>query len=57
MLKRNFMKIRLLGAELFHTDMRLEGRTDGQTDTHVKDDSHFSQFCERTLKSAAVSTT
>ena len=51
------MKIRLLGAELFHTDMRLEGRTDGQTDTHVKDDSHFSQFCERTIKSAAVSTT
>jgi len=26
------MKIRLLGAELFHTDMRMEGRTEGQTD-------------------------
>jgi len=26
------MKIRLLGAGLFHTGMRMEGRTDGQTD-------------------------
>jgi len=26
------MKIRLFGAELFHADMRMEGRTDGQTD-------------------------
>jgi len=26
------MKIRLLGAELFHTDMRMEGSTDGQKD-------------------------
>jgi len=26
------MEIRLLGAELFHTDMRMEGSTDGQTD-------------------------
>jgi hypothetical protein len=33
----NFMKIRLLGAELFHAD----GRTDGRTGN-----SRFFQFCE-----------
>jgi hypothetical protein len=37
----NFMKIRPVGAELFHM-----GRwTDGQND---EDKSRFSQFCERT---------
>jgi len=31
------MKIRSVGAEMFHTDRRTDGRTD----------SWFSQFCER----------
>jgi len=34
------MKIRSVGAELFHTDGRTEDR-------HDKTNSHFSQFCER----------
>jgi len=33
----NFMKIRPVGAELFHAD--------GQTDRHDKANSCFSQFC------------
>jgi hypothetical protein len=33
------MKIRLVGAELFHED--------GQTDKHDEANSRFSQFCER----------
>ena len=33
------MKIRLLGAELFHAD--------GQTDRRDEANSRFSQFCER----------
>jgi hypothetical protein len=39
------MKIRPVGAELFHAD----GRTDVQTDTHTHDEanSRISQFCER----------
>jgi hypothetical protein len=28
----NFIKIRQVGAELFHTDWQAGGRTDGQTD-------------------------
>jgi hypothetical protein len=36
-----FMKIRLVGAELFHADRR----------THDKANSRFSQFCERAKKS------
>ena len=35
----NFIKICLVGVELFHAD----GRTDG----HDKVNSRFSQFCER----------
>jgi len=35
----NFMKIRAIGAELFHAD--------GWTDGHDEANSHFSQFCER----------
>ena len=31
------MKIRPVGAELFHAD--------GQTDRHAEDNSRFSQFC------------
>jgi len=39
----NFMKIRPVGAELFHAD----GRTDGQMDTPDKANSCCSQFCGR----------
>jgi hypothetical protein len=41
----NFLKIRLVGAELFTAD-------DGRTDTGRRDDanSHFSHFCGRTYK-------
>ena len=39
----DFMKIRSVGAELFHAD----GRTDGPIDTHEEANSRFSQFCER----------
>ena len=38
----NFIKIRPVGAVLFHAD----GRTDGQTDM-TKLLTRFSQFCER----------
>jgi hypothetical protein len=41
--KSNFMKIRPLGAELFHAD----GRTDKQTHTQDDANSSFSQFFER----------
>jgi hypothetical protein len=41
------MKIRPVGAELFHAD----ARTDRQTDSHVEANSPFSQFCERTKES------
>jgi hypothetical protein len=34
------MKIRTVGAELFHVD--------GQTGGYNKANSHFSKFCERT---------
>ena len=39
--KPNFMKIRQVGAELFHVDRR-KGR-------HDEGNSRFSQFCERVL--------
>ena len=35
----NFVKIRPVGAELFHAD--------GQTDRYYEVASRFSQFCER----------
>jgi hypothetical protein len=35
----NFMKIRPVGAEMFHAD--------GRTDRHDETNSRFSQFCER----------
>jgi hypothetical protein len=38
-----FMKIRPVGAELFHADRR----TDGRTDRHDEANSRFPQFCER----------
>jgi hypothetical protein len=37
------MKIRTVGAELFHAD----GRMDGQTNGHDEANSRFSQFWER----------
>ena len=37
--KHKIMKIRPVGAELFHAD--------GRTDRHNEANSHFSQFCER----------
>ena len=37
------MKIRSVGAELFHAD----GLTDRQTHTYDEAKSRFSQFCER----------
>ena len=39
----NFVKIRLVGAELFHA----YGQTERQTDRHDEANSRFSQFCER----------
>jgi hypothetical protein len=39
----NFMKMRPVGAELFHAD----GRTDRLTDRHDAANSRFSQFDER----------
>ena len=39
----NYMNIRPVGAELYHTD----GRTDGQTDRHDDANNRFSQFCGR----------
>jgi hypothetical protein len=49
----NFIKIRQLGVELFHTDRRkarqADRRTDGRTDgRYMEANSQFSQFCERT---------
>jgi hypothetical protein len=38
----NFMKIRAVGAELFHAD--------GQTERHDEANSRFSQFCESAYK-------
>ena len=39
----NFLKIRPVGAELFHAD----GQTDGKTDRHDEINSRFLQFPER----------
>ena len=48
--KLHFMKIRPLGAELFHA----EGQTDGQADRHDEAKSRFSKFCERAQKNARI---
>jgi hypothetical protein len=40
---QNFMKIRPVGAELFHADRQ----TDGHTDGHDEGNSRYSQYCER----------
>ena len=42
----HFVKIRPLGAELFHADRQ----TDRQTDRHDAANSRFSQFCQRAKK-------
>jgi hypothetical protein len=43
----NFMKIRLVGSELFHVDGQTQ--TDRQTDKHEETNSCCIQFCVRTL--------
>jgi hypothetical protein len=40
------MKIRIVVAELFHTDERRDERTE----RHEEASSHFSQFCHRAYK-------
>jgi hypothetical protein len=40
------MKVRPVGADLFHAEGRMDERTDG----HVEANGRFSQFCERALK-------
>jgi len=40
------MKIRPVGAVLFHVDWRKDERTDSQTNRHDATNSRFSQFCE-----------
>jgi len=42
----NFIKIRPVGALLFHAD--------GRTDRHDEADSRFTQFCERARNSPLV---
>ena len=44
------MKIRKVGAELFHVDRPMDGQTDRLTDRRDGGNSRFSQFCEIALK-------
>jgi len=41
-----FIKIRLVGDELFHSDGKTERQTEGHT-RHDEANGPFSQFCER----------
>jgi len=41
-----FIKIRPVGAKLYHADRRTDGQTDGQMDGHEEANGRFSQFCE-----------
>jgi len=41
------MKIRPVGAKLFHGDGRTDRQTDGRTDRYEEVNSRFSQFFER----------
>jgi hypothetical protein len=41
----NFVKIRPVGAELFHADRQKDGRIDRQRDGHDEANSRFSQSC------------
>jgi hypothetical protein len=43
----SFMKIRPVGAELFHADGRMDRRTDRQTGRSDEANSRLSQFFER----------
>jgi hypothetical protein len=44
------MKIRPVGAELFHADGQKKGQTDGQKERYDEANSSFSQFFERVYK-------
>ena len=48
---QNFMKIRVVGVQLFHTDRKAERRagrqTDRRTNRHDETNDHVSQFLER----------
>jgi len=44
------MKVRAVGAELFHADTRTEGRTDRRTVGHDEANSLLSQLCESAYK-------
>ena len=50
----NIVKIRTVGAKMFHAGKRTEGwthrQTDRQTGRHDKVNSRFSQFCEQAKK-------
>jgi len=52
----NFLKIRPVGAQLFHAERRMYGRMDGRMDGHDEADSRFSQFCESACKHVCSST-
>jgi len=41
------MKLRPVGAELFHVDGRTDGQTERQMDRHEEADNCFSQFFVR----------
>jgi hypothetical protein len=45
------MKIRPVGAQIFHVDGRKDRRTDGRRDRYDDVNSQFSQFCERAYNS------
>jgi hypothetical protein len=44
------MKVRVVGAELFHADTRTEGWTDRRAVGHDEAKSRLSQLCERAYK-------
>jgi hypothetical protein len=48
------MKIRPVGAELFHADRRTDVRTDRQMDIHDGVNISFSQFCEHDRKMKGI---
>jgi hypothetical protein len=43
----SIVQIRPVGAEFFHVDEQMDGRTDRQTDKHDESHSRFSQYCKR----------
>jgi hypothetical protein len=42
-----FIHIRLVGAEIFHTEGRIDGRKDRQTEKYEEANFCIYQFCER----------